>query len=113
MSYFTNDLIEEIEEVVRVYYADVNFVQRWNATREPGVLRMLTGYAWIERGGERRVRCGFKTKSVALRDAYYTILNDLDVAPGQDARRMSKANELDLKTKVKPKSADVVKLRAA
>jgi hypothetical protein len=39
MSYFTNDLIEEIEAVVRVYYADVNFVQRWNATREPGVLR--------------------------------------------------------------------------
>ena len=111
MPYFTNELTEQIQEQVRIYYADVDFVKKWNASREPGVLRLLTGFAWIERGGQRRVRCGFKTKSVALRDAYYTIIEGVEIAPGTEASRVSRANQIDVKP-AKKKSAEVVKLRA-
>jgi hypothetical protein len=109
--YFTNELVEEIQDQVRIYYADVDFVRRWNASRAEGVLRLLTGYAWIERGGARRVRCGFKTKSVALRDAYYTVVVGAETAPGHEAQRVARANEIDVLNEKKKKS-NVVKLRA-
>lgn len=84
MAYFADEIVDEIETRVAVYYMDYERVRKWNANRPSGTLRLLTGWCWIEKGPGRRVRSGFKTRSVALRDAFYSVLQGLEVAPGVD-----------------------------
>ena len=82
MGFYTHEVLEEITAKVGVYYVDVKRRNAWNKSRPDGALRIVTGHAWIEKGGRRRVRGGFKTESAALRDAYYVVLLGLETAPG-------------------------------
>ncbi len=86
MAYYADELVTKIEERVNIYYVDQQRVRKYNAARPEGALRLLTGWCWIERGGQKRVRSGFKTRSVALRDAYYSVLLGLEIAPGVDTK---------------------------
>ena len=64
---------DEVREVARVVYIDVDACMRWNKFRREGELRLLTGWAWIAKSNNRGARQGFKTQTVAYRDAYYTL----------------------------------------
>ena len=68
-----NDTLEAVKHLARVYYIDVASTQLWNKNRREGELRMLTGWCWISRDGHIE-RHGFKTITVAYRDAYYALV---------------------------------------
>lgn len=86
MAFYKRDLITEIEDRVGIFYVGIERRDSWNKSRPEGTLRLLTGWAFIEKGGRRRIRGGFKSKSVAMREAYYIVLQGLETAPGIDAR---------------------------
>jgi len=86
MGFYTRALVEEVEERVGIFYVDVKRRDAWNKSRPEGSLRLLTGWAFIERGGQHRIRGGFKSRSVALREAYYTVLLGIDVSPGLEEK---------------------------
>lgn len=74
MSFYTYATLREIDRVARVFYIDRALAKGWNEHhRGADDLRLLTGWVWKERRGIRS-RSGFKTQSVALRDAYYVLL---------------------------------------
>ena len=85
MGFYSRDLLEEITARVGIFYVDAARKNAWNKDRPDGALRLVTGYAWIEKGGRRRIRGGFKTESAAMRDAYYVVLQGLEIAPGMEA----------------------------
>lgn len=80
-----NSIVAEVDRVATISYINVAATQRWNANRRDGELRLLTGWAWIERRGSGS-RQGFKTRTVAYRDAYYALVRH-EVAPHVSARR--------------------------
>lgn len=93
MAFYSQALIDEVEERVGIFYVGVERRDSWNKSRPEGTLRLLTGWAFIEKGGRRRIRGGYKSKSVAIREAYYLVLQGLETAPGLEARprlRMAK-----------------------
>jgi hypothetical protein len=67
-----NTIIDQVEELARVHYVDKLECQRWNEHRQPGELRLLTGWCWTAKRGTE-YRQGFKTRTVAIRDCYYAI----------------------------------------
>lgn len=73
-----NDVIAEVERVAMVRYIDVMVCKRWNEHRRDGELRLLTGWMWQQRRGGL-VRQGFKTRTVAIRDAYYVLVKHSEV----------------------------------
>jgi hypothetical protein len=82
MAFYSRSLVHDVEERVGIFYVDVKRRDAWNKSRPEGSLRLLTGWAFIERGGQHRIRGGFKSRSVAVREAYYAVLLGLDVSPG-------------------------------
>jgi hypothetical protein len=68
-----NDIIAEVEAVVRIHYIDATACKVWNEHRREGELRLLTGWCWTARNG-RDHRQGFKTRTVAMRDAWYALV---------------------------------------
>lgn len=68
-----NDIIASVDRVARIEYVDANTCLSWNRHRRDGELRLLTGWAWTERGSSHQ-RQGFKTMTVAYRDAYYALV---------------------------------------
>ena len=68
-----NDVVSAVEQVARFHYVNVNDTKRWNDHRKEGELRMLTGWAWTAKDGAEH-RQGFKTMTVAYRDAYYSLI---------------------------------------
>ena len=68
-----NDIILQVDQVALIYYIDVNHTKRWNTYRKENELRLLTGWAWVSKVSGA-YRYGFKTKTVAYRDAYYTLV---------------------------------------
>ena len=74
MSFYSDATIREIEERCRIFYLDHRMTTGWNQNRRGDELRLVTGWTWIQRGGEGRSRTGFKTRSAALRDAYYVLI---------------------------------------
>ena len=73
MAFYANSVIAEIERQVRVFYFARDQVRGWNLHRRGEELRLVTGWTWATRDG-RLSRTGFKTRSAALRDAYYVVL---------------------------------------
>lgn len=65
-----NNIIAEVDRVAVIRYVNVAETKLWNEHRREGELRLLTGWTWIARNG-REHRQGFKTMTVAYRDAYY------------------------------------------
>ena len=73
------NIIADVERVARIYYIDVAQTRRWNEHRQEGELRLLTGWVWSARDG-REHRQGFKTMTVAYRDAWYALVRQ-EAAP--------------------------------
>ena len=82
-------IIREINAIARIRYISVEECKAWNKHRQDGELRLLCGWEWIEREGNRH-RQGFKSQTVCLRDAYYVLIKG-EEAPGlpTEARRKS------------------------
>lgn len=68
-----SDVVRAVEEVARFYYVSVVDTHRWNEHRREGELRLLTGWAWTSKDGSSH-RQGFKTMTVAYRDAWYSLI---------------------------------------
>lgn len=85
--------IREIEERARIFYLNRTMAFGWNENRRGNELRLVTGWTWVERGGQGRSRTGFKTQSAAYRDAYYVLIEHRE-QPADVASR-SKVIQLD------------------
>jgi hypothetical protein len=66
-------IIDEVRKVASVHYVDAALCQRWNEHRRDGELRLLTGWSWTAKNG-RDFKQGFKTQTVAYRDAWYALV---------------------------------------
>jgi hypothetical protein len=75
-----NNITAEVERVARVHYVDRAMCVRWNEHRREGELRLLTGWCWTARNGHD-YRQGFKTLTVAYRDAYYALVRKESAPP--------------------------------
>jgi hypothetical protein len=75
-----NNIIAEVGRVARIHYVDRAMCVRWNEHRKEGELRLLTGWCWTARNG-RDYRQGFKTQTVAYRDAYYALVRQEHTPP--------------------------------
>jgi hypothetical protein len=73
-------IIAEVRRVARIHYVDVETTRAWNAQRHDGELRLLTGWCWTARNG-RSFRQGFKTRTVAMRDAWYSLISNSEAPP--------------------------------
>lgn len=66
------EVVDKVEKNgIRIGYVDKQMTKMWNDHRKKGELRLLTGWYWVK---GRQHRQGFKTKTVAIRDAYYVIV---------------------------------------
>ena len=65
--------INAVDQVAHITYVSRRQTELWNKHRRDGELRLLTGWAWTARNG-RSYRQGFKTMTVAYRDAYYSLI---------------------------------------
>ena len=72
-----NHVIAEVDRVARIHYVDMEATARWNQHRREGELRLLTGWCWTAKNG-RSFRQGFKTPTVAYRDAYYSLVSNTE-----------------------------------
>lgn len=75
-----NDIIAEVGRVARIHYVAVGDTKLWNEHRREGELRLLTGWCWTARDGSD-YRQGFKTQTVAYRDAYYALIRQSAAPP--------------------------------
>lgn len=82
MAFYSDATISEIEERARVFYIDQTLTRGWNENRRGNELRLVTGWTWSERGGQGRSRTGFKTRSAAMRDAYYILIQHREQPTG-------------------------------
>ena len=68
------NIIQDVDDVARIYYINAEETKRWNANRREGELRMLTGWCWSSKKSNSQHRYGFKTITVAYRDAWYELV---------------------------------------
>lgn len=73
MPYYASEVVQDIEEAANFFYIDREMCRGWNTNRRGGELRLLTGWTWAQRDGNKQYRTGFKTRSAAMRDAYYVL----------------------------------------
>jgi len=86
MAWLPNDVIEQVNNVARIYYIDVTMCATWNKQRGRDELRLLTGWVWQSKY-DGRYQMGLKTYTVTVRDAYYTLIAKQS-APGLSRARM-------------------------
>lgn len=84
-----NAILDQVDQLARFRYISAVDCERWNKHKAANELRMLTGYEWVSRDGKQS-RAGFKTLTVAYRDAYYALVRDT-VAPSFRRPRLVKA----------------------
>jgi hypothetical protein len=77
-------ITDQVDEVAEFRYISAVDCERWNKRRAANELRLLTGFEWISRD-RRKSRAGFKTLTVAYRDAYYSLIRDT-AAPSMRSR---------------------------
>ena len=70
-----NEVVEAVNKIARIYYINKAEAYAWNEHRRSGELRMLTGWCWSSARGNRH-RYGFKTITVAYRDAWYELVQE-------------------------------------
>lgn len=80
------DIIREVDKVARIRYITRLECELWNASRKDNELRLLTGWEWIARDKTGRHVQGFKTMTVAYRNAYYALIRNED-APSLTIKR--------------------------
>ena len=67
------DIVAAVDSVAVFHYIDAKHCKGWNEQRRAGELRLLTGWQWTARDRSEH-RQGFKTMTVAYRDAYYALV---------------------------------------
>jgi len=72
--FYPKAIADQVAERCHIFYVDHHMTFGWNENRRGNDLRLVTGYCWEERGGQRRHRAGFKTRSAAMRDAFYLLV---------------------------------------
>lgn len=72
-----DSVVADVNRVARVHYIGQDDCARWNEHRDPGELRLLTGWCWSARD-RRAFRQGFKSMTVAYRDAWYQLVRQAD-----------------------------------
>lgn len=70
-----NNIIDDVDAKARIYYLSSGDTKRWNENRRGPELRMLTGWCWVARDGSGRYAQGFKTQTVAYREAWYALVH--------------------------------------
>jgi len=80
MMWLPANIVADVEHVARIYYVGVNDTKLWNKHRRSGELRLLTGWCWTARKGYA-FRQGFKTQTVAYRDAWYALVAHSEAPP--------------------------------
>ena len=85
MGFFQGWILAEVDEVATVRYVNRADTAFWNKHRDENELRLLTGWMW-EAKDKSGYKQGFKTQSVAYRDAYYALVRH-EQAPGITRRR--------------------------
>lgn len=70
-----NDIVAAVDKVARIYYINGAEARSWNEHRRSGELRMLSGWCWTSNKSNRH-RYGFKTITVAYRDAWYELVQE-------------------------------------
>ena len=85
------NVIEEVNAVARIYCIDVIETKRWNNNRNKDELRMLTGWCWTSKQGKRH-SYGFKTITVAYRDAWYKLVQNVDTPEISRIRLVNKVS---------------------
>jgi hypothetical protein len=78
------NIVAEVDRVARIRYLDREACRAWNEHREPGELRLLSGWCWASKSGARH-QFGLKTMTAAYRDAWYVVVAR-EAAPGVDRR---------------------------
>lgn len=89
MSFFSSDIVDQVESVARIRYIARQDVKLWNDNRKDGELRLLSGWMWTSKADPNQHQQGLKTMSAAIRDAYYVLIQH-SAAPPVTARRMTK-----------------------
>lgn len=84
MSFFANDIIDQVEAVAKIRYMGRADVQLWNENRRGSELRLLSGWMWTAKDGSAYQQ-GLRTYSAAIRDAHYALVAKT-AAPGKNAR---------------------------
>ena len=88
--WLSNDVVAAVERRARITYINKAQTAHWNRYRGEGELRLLTGWTWTSKDG-RSYRQGFKTRTVALRDAWYELVRREAVPPVTRLRAVKKA----------------------
>jgi len=93
MTTLKKDVIEDTLGEVKVQYLDRTIANWWNNKKSSEDLRLFCGWYWL-RGSEERGP--FRTRSAALRDAYYRfVLHEevplvwKDKRPGAQTRKVA------------------------
>jgi hypothetical protein len=68
-----NDVIASVDHVATIRYINMAECRLWNDNRHDGELRLLTGWIWVSKDGQSH-RQGFKTITIAYRDAWYSLV---------------------------------------
>lgn len=84
-----NAILDQVDQIARFRYISREDCARWNKHRAANELRMFAGYEWISRDNKQS-RSGFKSLTVAYRDAYYALIRDT-AAPPYRRLRLAKA----------------------
>lgn len=68
MTALRNQVVAETLDQVRIVYVDRATAKWWNSRKKPSDTATFTGFYWIKDNEEAGP---FKTRSAAIRDAYY------------------------------------------
>jgi len=70
-----DNVILAVDQVARIYYISGAEAKAWNTVRRDNELRMLSGWCWASKKNNMH-RYGFKTITVAYRDAWYELVQE-------------------------------------
>lgn len=76
MTKLSREVTRLVTERVRLVYITGDIAQWWNHRREPDEPITFSGHYWVDGLKEAGP---FKSKSAAIRDAYYTVVMRIDV----------------------------------
>ena len=75
-----DSIIAEVKAVARWRYVNQAETKLWNEHRREGELRLLTGWEWTARKGDRWQQ-GLKTETCCIRDAWYALVSESAAPP--------------------------------
>lgn len=88
--WLADKIIEAVDQRARIYYLDHFATKMWNENRRGPELRMLTGWCWVARNGSGDYGQGYKTRTVAYREAWYALVHKQDAPLVPEGARRNK-----------------------